>query len=88
MRRRFIALLCSMLLSCVFATTAFGATFDPGSVSATSSLVSTEVGQSHHNYFKVTTSGSKMTIKGETPMAMPSNGGRLSFNAQVVDPNG
>ncbi|WP_289615732.1 transglutaminase domain-containing protein [Collinsella tanakaei] len=29
-----------------------------------------------------------MTIKGETPMAMPSNGGRLSFNAQVVDPNG
>ena len=80
MKKKLGVLIAALALMCVFAPSAFAATFSPGSWTSTTSLVSSEVAS--HDYIKITTSGTKMTIQGESTLPA----GTLGFNAQYVTP--
>ena len=95
MRRKLSYLLSALLVVALCmpfsAAAATTVKFDPGSSSTTTSLTSSEAAKSTHDYLTLTTSGTKITIQGETTIKPTTTNGELkqpNLNMQKVGKNG
>ena len=81
MKKKIIAFIAAVALSCMFAPSAFAASFDHGGWSYTDKVVSSKIAP--HEFVEVSASGKNLIVKGETTIPIT----QLSFTAQVVKEN-
>lgn len=88
MKRKLTLLVCAAVIACLCVPmSALGATFNPGSPTQVSTLTSSTASKSWHNYLTLTTSGTKLTIQGETTVKPDSSPLQYAASVQKVGGN-